>query len=106
MRYFVFIALVLSFIGLTAFSTGGNVQTLRNIASDEVTKSILDVVKKIREDDEGLVVLFEKNEGSYYLQRANENFAQAQASLQKSLKDKKPVSVTVEVADLNILEVK
>lgn len=105
MRYFVFIALVISSVALTAFTTGQK-PALRKVASEEVSKTISDVVKKIREDDEGLVVLFEKNAGSYYLQRANENFARAQASLQKSLKDKKPVSVTVEVADLNILEVK
>lgn len=67
---------------------------------------VSDVVKKLREDDEGLVVLFNKASGSYYLRREMSDFAGGKKKLEESLASKKPVSVTVEPAQLNILEVK
>lgn len=67
---------------------------------------VSDVVKKVREDDEGLVVLFTKTAGSYYLRRELAEFAAGRKKLEDSLSSKKPVSVTVEPAQLNILEVK
>lgn len=70
-------------------------------------KSVIsDIVKKIREDDEGVVILFTKNTGSYYLRREIAEFAANKKKLEDSLASKKPVSVTVESSQLNILEVK
>lgn len=67
---------------------------------------VSDVVKKIREDDDGVVVLFTKNPGSYYLRRELAEFPASRKKLEESLSAKKPVSVTVEPTQLNILEVK
>lgn len=70
-------------------------------------KSVIsDIVKKVREDDEGVVILFTKNSGSYYLRREIAEFAVSKKKLEDSLASKKPVSVTVEPSQLNILEVK
>ena len=70
-------------------------------------KSVIsDIVKKVREDDEGVVVLFTKNSGSYYLRREVAEFSVSKKKLEDSLASKKPVSVTVEPSQLNILEVK
>lgn len=77
--------------------------TVRVIANDNAP--IQDSVKKIREDDEGLVILFTKAIGSFYLRRTVEEFDAYRKVLETSLKDKKPVSVTVD-SQLNILEVK
>lgn len=72
----------------------------------EARSVISDVVKKIREDDEGVVILFVKNAGSYYLRRDVAEFDSCKKKLEESLSAKKPVSVTVEPTQLNILEVK
>ncbi len=64
-----------------------------------------DTVKKVRADDEGLVVLFSKAIGSFYLRKDNANFDDYKKALEGSLANKKPLSVTVD-SDLNILEVK
>lgn len=77
----------------------------RVIASVE-SKSLKDTVKKIREDDEGVVVLFVKATGSYYLRRTNANFDAIKKKLDESLKAKAAISVTYDSAELNILEVK
>lgn len=78
-----------------------------SIAAFAESKTILsDTVKKVREDDEGVVVLFTKNSGSYYLRRDNVEFVVQKKKLEDSLSAKKPVSVTVEPTQLNILEVK
>lgn len=88
---------------------GWNVATahpaIRVIASEEKT-TIQDTVKKIREDDEGMMVLFVKAQGSYYLRRSAPEFDSSYKKLQDSLKLKKPVSVTAEQGSLNIVEVK
>ena len=68
--------------------------------------NITDTVKKIREDDEGIAILFQKNAGSYYLRRDVAEFDSAKKKLQDSLSSKKPVSVTLDSKQLNILEVK
>ncbi|MDG0815269.1 hypothetical protein [Bdellovibrio svalbardensis] len=68
--------------------------------------AVYDVVKKVREDDDGVVILFEKNTGSYYLRRDLPEFDVCKKKLQESLSGKKPVSVTVDSSQLNILEVK
>ena len=65
-----------------------------------------DIVKKVREDDEGLVVLFNTNSGSFYLRRDLSAFMNLKSKLEASMKNKKPVSVTIEPVQLNILEVK
>lgn len=70
-------------------------------------KSVIsDIVKKVREDDEGVVILFTKNPGSYYLRREISEFDASKKKLEESLASKKPVSVTVDPSQLNILEVK
>lgn len=79
----------------------------RKLASTEGQRTtVTDTVKKVREDDEGLVVLFQKNAGTYYLRRDVAEFDAIRKKLEASLNEKKPVSVTVESSQLNILEVK
>ncbi|MEK2646915.1 hypothetical protein [Bdellovibrio sp. BCCA] len=75
-------------------------------SAEQQRTSVNDVVKKLREDDEGLVVLFVKTSGSYYLRRDVAEFDAYKKKLEESLNGKKPVSVTVEATQLNILEVK
>ena len=88
----------------------GPASTTTQVAKTETAikakKKIADVVEKIRQDDEGLTVLFKNNEGSYYLRNETVEFDKARAKLEKSLADKKPVQVMVEPTELNILEVK
>ena len=69
-------------------------------------KNITDVVEKVRQDDEGITILFKKSQGSYYLRNTTIDFDKARGKLEKSLSSKKPVQVTVEPEELNILEVK
>ncbi|KYG68586.1 hypothetical protein AZI87_04930 [Bdellovibrio bacteriovorus] len=78
----------------------------RGPANAEEHRSLEDTIKKIREDDEGIVVLFAKNPGSYYLRRDVENFDGLRKKLEEAFKAKKPVSVTFDAVQLNILEVK
>ncbi|KHD88705.1 MAG: hypothetical protein OM95_07855 [Bdellovibrio sp. ArHS] len=78
----------------------------RQPANAEEHRSFEDNIKKIREDDEGIVVLFVKNPGSYYLRRDVENFDGLRKKLDEAFKAKKPVSVTFDAVQLNILEVK
>lgn len=66
---------------------------------------ILDTVKKIREDDEGLVILFAKNAGSYYLKRNVAEFDRLRKKLEESMNGKKIVNVSAD-SSLYILEVK
>lgn len=87
-----------------AYTTAEAKKPTRGIAA--ASSSISDVVKKVREDDEGVVVMFEKTTGSYYLRRDVAEFDALKGKLQDSMKSKKPVSVTVDSAQLNILEVK
>jgi len=77
---------------------------VRKTAAEQ--SSISDTVKKVREDDDGIVILFEKTAGSYYLRRDVAEFDACKKKLQDSLSSKKPVSVTVDSSQLNILEVK
>lgn len=78
----------------------------RGPASAEERSTISDVVKKLRDDDEGVVVNFEKASGSYYLRRDAAGFDGIKKKLEQSMTSKKPVSVTVESSQLNILDVK
>ncbi|WII72485.1 hypothetical protein QJS83_01205 [Bdellovibrio sp. 22V] len=78
----------------------------RGPASAEQRATVTDVVKKLREDDEGIVVLFVKTPGSHYLRRDVAAFDDYRKKLEASLSGKKPVSVTIESSQLNILEVK
>lgn len=97
------VAAFLASAGLYAGTAEARVP-VRIIASEERTE-VTDVVKKIREDDEGIVVLFTKHQGSYYLRRTTEEFDAYRKKLDDSLKSKKPVSVTAD-QELNIVEVK
>lgn len=78
----------------------------RMMASDSGTKSLEDTVKKLRDDDEGVVVLFVNTKGNYYLRRESNDFDADHEKLKASLNEKKPVSVIVETDSLNIVEVK
>ncbi len=104
---FIFSALVLGF----AFSHVSEAKKeARQVAQEVSAATLKDTVKKLREDDEGIVVLFEKDKGSYYLRRDLAEFDACKKQLEVSLKSKAPnrVSVTVsyDSAQLNILEVK
>ena len=76
------------------------------VVAEAPSKTLKDTVKKIREDDEGVVVLFVKTTGSYYLRRTTANFDALKKKLDESLKSKAEISVTYDSAELNILEVK
>lgn len=97
---------VLLFANVMATSRPAEARPSSRQPSAEQRSVISDVVKKTREDDEGLVVLFVKNTGSYYLRRDVAQFEAYRKKLEESLSAKKPVSVTVEASQLNILEVK
>lgn len=102
--------LVALMMGATTLGVGSAAEAVlkktRTPASADQRSEVSDVVKKIREDDEGLVILFNKNAGSYYLRRDVAEFDVYRKKLEESLVGKKPVSVTYEPSQLNILEVK
>lgn len=76
--------------------------SIRVIASDGVE----DTVKNISEDKDGASIAFARTAGNYRLRRTVANYDAKKKSLQNSLSNKKPVSVTVDSSQLNILDVK
>lgn len=81
------------------------VRSVRVVASeDQVT--VKDVVKKVREDDEGVVILLKANSGNYYLRRTHSGFDSALQKLKKSEKSGTAVTLTADKAELNIIDVK
>lgn len=82
------------------------ISSMTLVPAAEAKGVLSDTVKKVREDDDGVVVLFNKNAGSYYLRRDVTGFDGAKKKLQDSFNTKKPVGVTVDSSQLNILEVK
>lgn len=100
MKWIVIAALVFS----TTVVTEADAKSRKPASEDR--NSITDVVKKVRDDDEGVNILFVKSSGSYYLRRDVADFDSSKKKLDDSLKTKKPVSVTVDPVQLNILEVK
>ncbi len=103
MKWIVIVAMMFSFSFVT---TEAQAKAKGRGPASETQSTLSDTVKKVREDDEGIVILFTKNAGSYYLRRDVTGFDSSKKKLEESLKSKKPVSVTVEPAQLNILEVK
>ena len=103
-------ALVIAMLALSMTTNSAAAKVMRGPASQTqvapASGTLSDVVKKLRDDDEGVVVLFEKTKGSYYLKRDVATFDILRKNLEESLKSKKPVSVTFDPALLNILEVK
>lgn len=109
MRPSIFIAaatLVIFGFGLAQAHSLASRRLASTASAASAATTVSDVVKKLRPDDEGLVVLLEKNKGSYYLRRDVEAFDTYRKLLEEGLKSKKPVSVTFEPTQLNILEVK
>lgn len=102
MKWLVIMSMLIAGSSLTVAQAG---PVVRVIAS-EVEGSLQDTVKKIREDDEGIVILFVKAQGSYYLKRDVTDFDSLRKKLEVSLKNQKPVSVTFESEHLNIVDVK
>jgi biopolymer transport protein ExbD len=104
-----FIVLSILTIALAYSFTAGAKTPSRGPASEapaESTSKVLkDTVKKVREDDDGVVILFTKTKGSYYLRRVNVKFDALKVKLDQSLKNKAEISVTYESTELNILEV-
>lgn len=92
-------------ISISPAQAGLSIKGKRATAS-EGQNSFTDTIKKLRDDDEGLVVLFSKNTGSYYLRRDVADFEGQKKKLEEAFKAKKPVSVTFDADQLNILEVK
>ncbi|MNJ92851.1 hypothetical protein D3C87_105250 [compost metagenome] len=91
------------------FSVAGPVEARkaeRMMSSEASTSTLQDTVKKIRDDDEGVVVLFTKAKGNYYLRRDVRDFDASREKLNASLSEKKPVSVIFESETLNIVDVK
>lgn len=103
MKHFLMLAI---FVSMSCSFNIANAKEASAKASAESRNSVNDVVQKIREDDEGLVVLFAKASGSYYLRRDVAQFDVYRKKLEVSKQSKKPVSVTAEPTQLNILEVK
>lgn len=103
-KVLVLICAVFSFVAVNG-AEAGLVVKKRQVAS-QGKSNFTDTIKKIRDDDEGIVVLFEKNAGSYYLRRDVADFAGQKKKLEDAFKAKKPVSVTFDSEELNILEVK
>lgn len=100
-----FLTALASILGFS-FAAQANPGVYRTIAQAAPSKVLKDTVKKIREDDEGVVVLFVKTTGSFYLRRTNGNFDALKKKLDESLKTKAEISVTYDSTELNILEVK
>lgn len=92
-------------MGIKAAEAGIVTKKPRTVANAEKS-TFTDTVKKIRDDDEGSVILFNSNAGSYYLRRDVADFEVLKKKLDEAFKNKKPVSVTFDSAQLNILEVK
>ncbi|HEY1079246.1 MAG TPA: hypothetical protein VGE46_04085 [Bdellovibrio sp.] len=99
------VTLALMVFGMTTMSQAAS-QPRKPAAAEEQRTTITDTVKKMRDDDDGVVVLFVKEKGSYYLRRDVAGFDGIRKKLETSLNEKKPVSVTAEATQLNILEVK
>ncbi len=93
-----------SFVSMNTTFAEAKSKKTRSIASESTT--FTDTIKKIRDDDEGVVVLFNKTTGSYYLRRDVADFEGLKKKLDDAFTAKKPVSVTFDAAQLNILEVK
>ena len=100
----VLVCAILTFVGVNMAEAGLKVKG-REVAS-QGKATLTDTIKKIRDDDEGTVVLFNSNSGSYYLRRDVADFDALKKKLEEAFKNKKPVSVTFDAAQLNILEVK
>lgn len=100
----VLVCALFSFFAVSA-SHAGPTQKNRQVASQGKSK-FTDTIKKIRDDDEGVVILFNANSGSYYLRRDVADFEGLKKKLNEAFKANKPVSVTFDSAQLNILEVK
>ena len=99
------VTMALMIFGMTTVSQAAS-KSRGPAAVEEQRTTITDTVKKMRDDDDGLVVLFVKEKGSYYLRRDVADFDGIRKKLETSLNEKKPVSVTAEATQLNILEVK
>lgn len=99
-------SLVLSILVAVGFTFTAQAHPPTRVIAQAASKVLKDSVKKIREDDEGVVVLFVKTPGSYYLRRTTANFDALKKKLDESLKSKGEISVTYDSAELNILEVK
>lgn len=89
------------FLGFSAVEA---VTSARKVA--QASTSLQDTVKKLRVDDEGVVVLFVNAKGSYYLRRELAQFESFKKKLEESLKEKKPVNLEADPSNLYILNVK
>lgn len=99
----------LLFVPLVVFTLTERSQAqvaFRAPASKARTTTVKEAVLKMRDDDEGVVVLFVKAKGNHYLRREMPNFDKLREALQNSMNEKKPVSVIVESETLNIVDVK
>lgn len=97
--------IAIGFTAIMGVSTAHANPTMRQPAAAAKNTTISDVVKKVRNDEEGIVVLFTKNSGSYYLKNEVAGFDGFEKKLKESLNEKKTVNVTADSL-LNILEVK
>lgn len=98
-------SLALIAIVLGCFSSAQAGYAIRVIASEDA-KSVTDEVAKVSEDKEGVAVAFSKTSGNYHMKRDVRKFAKFKKKLAESMSVKKPVTVTLDAAGLNILEVK
>ena len=104
MKLLVAVAAIM-FLGGIVHAENGKKVVGRQVASVK-SSTIKDTVVNLRADEERVIVVFEKNKGSFSLGRDNKNFASAHKKLEESLKNKKPLSVEIDALELNILEVK
>lgn len=104
MKWLLIAALLVTSAVTVSVTTAEAGLKIRKTSSED--SKLTDTVKKIRDDDEGVVILFVKTAGTYYLRRDVAEFDDLRKKLETSLNSKKPVSVTFEPNQLNILEVK
>lgn len=103
MKIILMLVLTCSFVSSLSWGQAANKAAAASVGTQP---NFQDQVAKLRPDDEGVVVLFEKAKGSYYLPRDTGRFDNLRHILEESLKNKKPVSVTTDASRLNIVDVK
>ncbi|MBO9667617.1 MAG: hypothetical protein J7501_12485 [Bdellovibrio sp.] len=79
--------------------------SIRVIASED-SNYITDSVRQVRSSGEGVQVVFAHNQKSYQLKKDSKKFADFKKKLESSQSSKRDVTVTLDAAGLNILDVK
>jgi len=103
MRLLVSLALIAVTVGWYSSANAG--YSIRVIASED-SKHVTDAAESVKDDKDGVTVSFTKAAGEFRMKRNIRNFSAFKKKLAESMASKKPVTVTLDAAGLNILEVK